>query len=219
MLQIFGDEYLDFCLLKEEHPEIADRIYKEYERLNGAIPYAPGFVYVIQAVGTNYYKLGKTSNPDRRLLQIAPQMPFSTRFVKVWRTNFMSVAESWLHNHFAKNRTNGEWFEFEVSESRQLFHEFEDEYAEQIRHAYGAYFFELVVKDSEFFKAAKSRLSDKSDHVAYMGFWGGSPISIAWIESVFQTIESERNPLPSDVRTVYNSLVRSETLLREKGEA
>jgi len=185
-------DYLSFYEARRDYPDLASRIQKEYDKLNGALPYETGYVYAIQAVGTSYYKLGKSINPDRRILQIAPQMPFSTRFIKVWRTNFMSLAESWLHNHFAESRSNGEWFDLSSKNVELLFLTLKQEYDEQIRHAYGSYFLNFVVN--------KSAESGSIRGVPNAAGWGGSALTIAWIESLFEDIASISLEMPSDVR-------------------
>lgn len=99
--------------IKSKYPRVANQMIKEYNRVGGLIPFERGFVYLMHASGSNYYKIGKSSKPSRRILEIAPKMPFETEFVKVWRTYFMSVAETSLHRRFASQRANGEWFELE----------------------------------------------------------------------------------------------------------
>lgn len=102
--------YPAWAKFKETLPAIADLILAEYKAVNGFIPREPGYVYLIHAVGTEYYKIGKSINPDRRILQISPKMPFNVKFVRVWRTYFMSLAEKMLHEQYAYCRVNGEWF-------------------------------------------------------------------------------------------------------------
>jgi len=103
----FGWEYI-----QERHPDAAKKILTEYHKREGFLPYEQGYVYLIHAVGTNYYKIGKSINPDKRILQIAPQMPFPVRCIHLWRSNFMSMAEARLHRLCRDSRANGEWFSF-----------------------------------------------------------------------------------------------------------
>lgn len=105
-------EQVTWQYICEHYPVFAQNFSQEYHRNQGLIPYEPGFVYIIHAVGSNYYKIGKSINPDQRLLRIAPLMPFRTRFIKVWHSYFMSLAETMLHSLFDEERVNGEWFEF-----------------------------------------------------------------------------------------------------------
>lgn len=119
--------------IKREYPRMAQRMLEEYHRLGGFIPFDPGFVYLIHAEGSNYYKIGKTTKPERRLLQISPKMPFKTRFVKIWRSLFMSEAETFLHRAYSQRRTNGEWFELE---SGELYNILRSNVSNEIQYAY-----------------------------------------------------------------------------------
>lgn len=69
-----------------------------------------GWVYLLRAEGTRYFKIGKSINPDRRLRQIKPKMPFETQMVGAIRTSYMSLHERFLHWAWESCRTNGEWF-------------------------------------------------------------------------------------------------------------
>lgn len=69
-----------------------------------------GYIYLLQAEGTRYFKIGKSISPDRRLRQIKPKMPFETQMVGAIRTNYMSLHERVLHWSWDSYRANGEWF-------------------------------------------------------------------------------------------------------------
>lgn len=70
-----------------------------------------GFVYLMRAADTDYFKIGKSINPDRRLKQIYPKMPFETRIVGTKGTNYMSLCEKIQHSNYSHCRANGEWFQ------------------------------------------------------------------------------------------------------------
>ena len=133
---------LSWDFIKANLPKTAKALVQEFKKTNGFLPYEQGYVYMIHAIGTDYYKIGKSINPDRRILQIAPKMPFSVKFHRVWRSNFMSYAEKYLHSNFEDFRANGEWFEF--SEDN-----FDSDFFEQklthdtIRNAYSDHFYSL----------------------------------------------------------------------------
>lgn len=97
--------------LQHHFPEISRFFQEEHKKIGGFIPFERGYVYLIHAVGTDYYKVGKSINPDQRILQIAPKMPFDVRFIRVWRSEFMSLAEKMVHKELAECRVNGEWFQ------------------------------------------------------------------------------------------------------------
>lgn len=168
----------------EHYPVFAQNFLQEYQRCNGFIPYEPGFVYAIHAVGSNYYKIGKSVNPDRRLLQIAPQMPFRTRFVRVWHSYFMSMAETYLHRTYERYRTNGEWFEFDQEGLSYLFSLPTDW---EVRYAYTGYIDDLLFKDRQEYR----RL-----HVEFQ-------LGISEIETLFRTYQESLDPgLPDDIKAI-----------------
>src|SRR6476619_915197 len=184
--------------LQSDFPAIAEVFWNEYHRVNGFIPHEHGFVYAIHAVGSQYVKIGKSINPDRRLLQIAPQMPFRTRFIKVWRTSFMSMAESSLHKAYEKARTNGEWFELDILSVSVLL----DEYTERrIRYCYADW---LDICSAKASKAEWHLFHDRYND-------GFSPIligveSICRIQSIFDGITEQLTPgIPPDIKTAIDA--------------
>jgi hypothetical protein len=72
-----------------------------------------GWVYLIHAVGTNRYKIGKTFDIERRLTELSYQSPYPLERVLEFETLYPSTDEKILHKKFASNRVCGEWFEFE----------------------------------------------------------------------------------------------------------
>src|SRR5262245_44467271 len=71
----------------------------------------PGYVYIIHGKGTNYIKVGKTTNVQRRLGQIAAGVPFKITLVSAQLVHDMDHEEQVLKTHFQAFRTRGEWFE------------------------------------------------------------------------------------------------------------
>ena len=183
--------------IKSTFPAIRDFFIKEYKAVNGFIPREPGYIYVLRAVGTNYYKIGKSIEPDRRILEIAPKMPFDVRFAWVIRTEFMSLAEIRLHELYADNRANGEWFLFndEISPSFEDMHN-----VFLIRYAY----FELLEERLSGCVVANYSFSDESlrplrrqwqerscaDCMSYKEF------TVSWIERIFFEIEMDKEIAP-----------------------
>jgi hypothetical protein len=101
--------------MKTETPNFADLAEAEYSRVSGMIPYEPGNVYLLNGVGTNYFKIGKTNNPSRRFKEIGTKLPFEVEAIHVWPTYFMSLAEKQIHQHHKEERLNGEWFDLPES--------------------------------------------------------------------------------------------------------
>jgi len=71
------------------------------------------FVYFILAEETNRVKIGFSSEPERRLSDLQTGSPCSLRMLAVFRGT--SRTEKALHAKFAKQRINGEWFQFHAT--------------------------------------------------------------------------------------------------------
>ena len=192
---------LNWDAIKDRHPWLAQRILEEYNRRNGFLPYEQGYLYMLHACGTSYYKLGKTTSPDRRLLQISPKMPFSVRFIRLWRSNFMSMAETWLHNSFAPCRTNGEWFELTDMIVRQLLSS-SNPYGEGIRHAYNFQFLNALAKDSEQREAIAELIEKESNQAIDLNPHITDAKITAWIEELFRSIEADATIFPDDIEQI-----------------
>ena len=72
-------------------------------------------VYIVRAVGTNYYKIGHTSRPIRhRLSELQNGNPLDLVLVASWSAD--EEAEREMHSLFAPYHTRGEWFELSAAE-------------------------------------------------------------------------------------------------------
>lgn len=68
----------------------------------------PGFVYLMKC--NEFYKIGISKNPDKRLEHITPLMPYKTELIHTIATENMKELEAFLHEQLAHCRVNGEWF-------------------------------------------------------------------------------------------------------------
>lgn len=109
---------LSWLEIQKQYPLAARAILTVYRRIsvNGCIKREPGYVYIMWAKDSPYYKIGKTSNPHRRLGQIAPKMPFTTEIACVIKTDNMTVLERHMHECYEPYRVNGEWFLLDQSD-------------------------------------------------------------------------------------------------------
>ena|ERR1700731_1472502 len=71
-----------------------------------------GFVYLLQAEGTDIYKIGKTKNLSQRLRDIGFISPLPVKLLGFRFCPTPHKKEESLHRHFAKQRLHGEWFRF-----------------------------------------------------------------------------------------------------------
>lgn len=79
-----------------------------------------GFIYVINACNTNYYKIGVTSHdPLKRLSQLQVGCPHNLQLMGTYSIiceNDVYDVEKHLHEVFSECRVRGEWFELSNSE-------------------------------------------------------------------------------------------------------
>lgn len=83
----------------------------------------PGHVYLIGSRKFHWFKIGKSSNATIRVNQLGILLPFPIEVFAVWKTSAPSVLEYQLHQKYAANRINGEWFSFTAEEVNCLIHE------------------------------------------------------------------------------------------------
>ena len=74
-----------------------------------------GLVYVIRAGQTNLYKIGRTTNIDRRLRQLQTMNSQPLTVVKLIQCHDAIAVESAFHQKFKLYRRQGEWFELSES--------------------------------------------------------------------------------------------------------
>lgn len=67
-----------------------------------------GYIYLLN--GGGYFKIGRTTDPDRRTRDLRIQLPFRASVVHTIRADDMELAELYFHTVFQRERANGEWF-------------------------------------------------------------------------------------------------------------
>ena len=75
-----------------------------------------GYVYLIGTPVFGWYKIGKSKTPTIRVKDLGILLPFKIKVIGVWKAADHHLMEQTLHEMFANNRINGEWFEFERKE-------------------------------------------------------------------------------------------------------
>jgi len=66
------------------------------------------FIYFIEAVDTDYIKIGRANNPDKRLKGLSTGSPHTLKLLLFVPGG--SEQEKKIHEKFAHLRSNGEWF-------------------------------------------------------------------------------------------------------------
>jgi hypothetical protein len=79
-----------------------------------------GKIYILKSIDYLHYKIGKTMNINRRLIQIQPALPFKTKLIHTIFSNNINKAELFLHEKFKDKRTNGEWFDLSKEDVKLL---------------------------------------------------------------------------------------------------
>lgn len=99
---------------KEGMKETTRYIYPQYEIINidELIPYTKdsknqGYIYIIKV--DNYYKIGRTLDPKRRMGEYTKLMKKPDIISLVFCNNYKQIEKD-LHKMFFYRNTNGEWF-------------------------------------------------------------------------------------------------------------
>ena len=81
-----------------------------------------GYVYLIHAVGTDRYKIGRSINPPVRLETLKKQSPYPLQIVECFWSPDAIADEGYIHanKHLSKRRAYGEWFCFGRSDEDDL---------------------------------------------------------------------------------------------------
>lgn len=104
MEDIFSQEYSDELLKKIKSQK------KEHKK----------YIYIIQCVGYDYYKIGIADAPNLRLKDLQSGCPFPLKILSsVELTKPMSI-ERKLHHCFAKKKLRGEWFNLTKANIKRL---------------------------------------------------------------------------------------------------
>jgi predicted GIY-YIG superfamily endonuclease len=69
-----------------------------------------GYVYIVQPIGHNVYKIGCTIDLERRLKRMMSTYGFKLEYVAYHRFEDYQAAEAWFHEHFRKKRLRSDWF-------------------------------------------------------------------------------------------------------------
>ncbi|MEG4521039.1 MULTISPECIES: GIY-YIG nuclease family protein [unclassified Microcoleus] len=80
----------------------------------------PGYVYLISAVGTGKFKIGKTSTSvESRIAQLQTGCPIKIRYVYHAFVEDINKAEKDLHLAFKQFRKIGEWFTLQLDDIKE----------------------------------------------------------------------------------------------------
>ena len=69
-----------------------------------------GYVYLVKPVGHNVYKIGCTTNLEKRKLQQEKKLNTLLEYVHFVKSNHYQWAEQTAQSMFSHSRLSGEWF-------------------------------------------------------------------------------------------------------------
>lgn len=71
---------------------------------------------LLQEINGTHYKIGLTTDPDKRMNTFSVKLPYKVKFVCLIETEQMHKVEKMLHQRFANKRINGEWFALDAED-------------------------------------------------------------------------------------------------------
>jgi hypothetical protein len=105
----FFFEHEDYIIISDSYkisPEVVD-IVTMREKLRLSFVKKSG-IYILYSCG--YYKIGITTNIDKRILELQTGNPFLIQLVFFKIVNDASALESELHKKYKNKNVSGEWF-------------------------------------------------------------------------------------------------------------
>jgi hypothetical protein len=109
----FYDRVPDEVIKEIQHREWKSReaSFKERREADDREPEVDrsGYVYVLKGVN-GFYKIGRTSNPSRRIEHLEVMLPFPIEAEMIIRTDDMYQLEAEFHQCYRGLRGKGEWF-------------------------------------------------------------------------------------------------------------
>ena len=79
-----------------------------------------GYLYLIRIAKTNYYKIGVSQNPKRRIKNIASYLPFELEILAINQINNPYNFEQELIDDFRHKLIKSEWFNLTIGEAKHI---------------------------------------------------------------------------------------------------
>lgn len=79
-----------------------------------------GYVYLLNEVNGDHYKIGRTRNPENRLQTFNVKLPYRVEYTHLIETDDMYTLEAQLHSRYNHCRVDGEWFALTPSEVAEI---------------------------------------------------------------------------------------------------
>lgn len=73
------------------------------------------YVYLIQSLENSYYKIGISSNPNRRIKELKTGNSSPLRLIEIYQSEFANKIEKTMQRRYSHLRKEGEWFDMSIS--------------------------------------------------------------------------------------------------------
>src|SRR5690606_26032137 len=85
-----------------------------------------GFIYILKLNGFDIYKIGVSSNPERRIKDIDGANPFGVDVLFTEYFKNVYEMEECVHDSFCKNSMRREWFKIQPEDVTTLINQLKD---------------------------------------------------------------------------------------------
>ena len=112
-----------------------DSIERKIKKIRAAkIEKGCGYVYLVNCVGTNYYKIGiSKADPKNRIANLQSGCPLELEFEDIYYCKHYSLLEYEIHKRYSKLNVRGEWYELNESQLLCVKSELQEQSNKQLR--------------------------------------------------------------------------------------
>lgn len=107
-----------------------------------------GFLYLVYSSDTDYYKIGITSNYNKRKKQLQTGNPNELVLENLFGSKYYKKIEQMLHNHYSHKNKLNEWFQLDYKDVKNFIKTCKT-FEEAIK----------ALEDNEFFNKKKKKLN------------------------------------------------------------
>lgn len=79
-----------------------------------------GYIYFIKAKGHNFYKLGVSSNPQKRICDIDSYLPFDLEILSIHFIKDVYNIEENISRNIKQHKIRREWYELSVDQAKAI---------------------------------------------------------------------------------------------------
>ncbi len=79
-----------------------------------------GYIYFIRAKDTNFYKIGVSRNPKRRICDIDSYLPFDLEILSIHYFNNVYDIETNISNKLESYKIRREWYNLSINQAKEI---------------------------------------------------------------------------------------------------